>query len=94
MRKADTTNEHLGGVQKIYKFPNGYGASVVQFDFSYGADQELWELAVIIPSNNVNDFCLTFETPITDDVLGYLTEEDVDKILGDIENLPVRKNSS
>jgi hypothetical protein len=36
-----------GGVQKEYRFDNGYGASVIQHNYSYGNEQGLWELAVI-----------------------------------------------
>lgn len=36
----------LGGIQRIYHFDNGYGASVVRFTYSYGFEQGLWELAV------------------------------------------------
>ena len=38
---------HDTGIQRIYKFDNGYGASVVKHKYSYGGDKGLWELAVI-----------------------------------------------
>ena len=38
------TNYVNGGVQHVYSFSNGYGASVVKHDFSYGGKQGLWEL--------------------------------------------------
>jgi len=43
----------------------------------------LWELAVI-----GKDGSLCYDTPITDDVLGYLTEEEVNNTLVLIEQLP------
>jgi hypothetical protein len=52
----------LGGVQAIWKFPNGYGASVVHGFGTYGV-----ELAVLDADGN-----LTYSTPITDDVVGHI----------------------
>lgn len=36
-----------GGVQALFRFPNGFGASVVQSIGSYGHEDGLWELAVL-----------------------------------------------
>ena len=41
------TSPMNGGVQHTYKFPNGYGASVIRHEGSYGYSQGLWELAVL-----------------------------------------------
>lgn len=76
------------GVQKIYWFDNGYGASVVRHMHSYGVAQWLWELAVIVGNGAKYDLC--YDTPITDDVLGRLTDEEVDDVLARIEALPKR----
>ncbi|NBW77279.1 MAG: hypothetical protein EBR34_16025 [Sphingomonadaceae bacterium] len=62
-------------------FNNGYGASVIKTDRSYGGKDGLYELAVIYN----NDIC--YDTPITDDVLGYLTEGEVTDLLQKIEAL-------
>jgi len=86
------------GIQKIYKFKNGFGASVICHKRSYGGGDGLWELAVLNKSGN-----LDFDTPITkkdsqyysnrkynyydDGVLGWLTEKDVDNILEEIKQL-------
>ena len=75
-----------GGIQKIYHFPNQYGASVVRHWGSYGFKDGLWELAVIKFNKN-GSFKLTYNTPITDDVLGYLNEDEIDPILKKIEEL-------
>ena len=73
---------HGTGIQRIYKFANGFGASVVRHQFSYGSNSGLWELAVL------KDGKLTYRTPITSDVMGWLGEQDVDQILSQIEALP------
>ena len=78
------------GSQTIYKFDNGYGASVVFHSGSYGSDQGLKELAVI-KFREDDKWHLCYETEITDDVLGYLTDEDVVDLLVQIESLEVTK---
>jgi hypothetical protein len=70
------------GQQCIVQFPNGYGASIVKGEHTYGGKNGLYELAVF-----GQDGQITYDTPITDDVLGYLSEEDVEKTLTDIKNL-------
>ena len=70
------------GVVSRIKFDNGFGASVVKGPYTYGGDQGLYELAVLD-----SDGELTYSTPITSDVEGYLTEEDVTKLLEQIQNL-------
>jgi hypothetical protein len=70
------------GKQCIVQFSNGYGASIVQGPHTYGGDKGLYELAVF-----GKDGQITYDTPITDDVLGYLSEQEVEKTLCDIKNL-------
>ena len=74
-----------GGEQIIYKFDNNFGASVVRHSFSYGREEGLWELAV--PEFKGDDWSLTYDTVITDDVIGHLSEEDVSELLIKIEKL-------
>jgi hypothetical protein len=74
------------GIQKVYKFPNNYGASVIRHDYSHGNEGGLWELAVIEFYPN-ESWDITYDTPITDDVLGYLTDKDVLDILEKIKSL-------
>ena len=87
------------GTQKLYRFQNGYGASVVQFmigsfEGSYGAENGLWELAVVVfESPDSERFKLSYETPITDDVLGRLTEYEVENVLNQIEALPTKTDA-
>ena len=64
-------------------FDNGYGASVIIGPHTYGGGDGLYELAVL-----GKDKKLTYDTPVTDDVEGYLSEDDVTKLLEQIQSLP------
>lgn len=63
------------------KFSNGYGISVVIGPYSYGGRNGKYELAVL----KDNDLC--YDTPITDDVLGWLTKDDVTRYGQQVEAL-------
>lgn len=81
-------NAAWGGPQKLYRFPNGYGASVIQNKGSYGNEEGLWELAVIkFPNKQNNNFDLEYTTPITDDVIGRVNLEQVEQLLARIQTL-------
>lgn len=84
MRKKNLIKD--GMEQKIYKFKNEYGASVIRNSISYGHELGLWEVAVIKFSQDDN-WSLCYSTPITDDVIGYLNEQAVDNVLQQIEVL-------
>ena len=70
------------GVQHIYKFPNNFGASVIKTDHSYGGKRGLWELAVLDANDDI-----TYHTPITQDVIGHLAWDNVEKFLAEIKDL-------
>ena len=70
--------EELFGWQKIFKFPNGYGASVVVHDSSYGL-----ELALLDESGSI-----TQHPDITDDVAGFLNVDSANDLLEEIAKLP------
>lgn len=73
------------GVQAKYFFPNGYGVSVVKFNGSYGYEEGLYESAVL--KGTEEDFQICYDTVIADDVLGYQSEEEVEVLLYEVENL-------
>ena len=79
-------SEHLGGIQYLFKFENNFGASVVKHSVSYGHEEDLWELAVIEYYGS-GEWYLTYDTCITDDVIGCLTDEDVRELLTKISKL-------
>lgn len=80
-------HELHGGVQREYAFENGYHASVVRHRHSYGYDRGLWELAVLVPRGSNGFYDLCYCSPITGDVIGYLSDDERDRVLGDIANL-------
>ena len=63
-------------------FENGYGVSVVSHTYSYGGKDGLFEVAVLGKDGN-----LTYDTPVTNDVIGYLTEEDVTDVMKQVQEL-------
>lgn len=73
------------GVQTIVFFENNYGASIVKNRFSYGNNEGLFEIAVLKGNMEFWDIC--YDTPITDDVLGYQTSEDINNVLEKISKL-------
>lgn len=77
-----SVNRKFGGHSLVFKFPNGYGASVIRHDLSCGGESGLWELAVL-----GRDGALCYTTPITGDVLGWLNESEVDENLLKIKAL-------
>lgn len=77
----------FGGVQYRFKFDNGYGASVIKHKYSYGSEDDLWELAVLDSFDVGPKGMLTYDTPITEDVEGYLTDEEVRNLLAQIKEL-------
>jgi len=81
----------MAGEQWVYKFHNNYGASVIRNIFSYGGGRGLYELAVIKWGYNEiaeqEDWTLTYTTPITDDVIGCCSDQDIDRLLNQIKAL-------
>ena len=67
-------------------FDNGYGVSVVKSPTSYGGQKGLYELAVL-----GTDGFITYETPVTSDVIGFLKPEDVSKHMIEIQELPIEQ---
>lgn len=76
-------------VSYLFRFENGYGASVIKGRGTYGFDQDLWELAVIKFAVDCDDYILDYDTPITDDVVGYQNDGEVLELLERIKNLPL-----
>lgn len=76
----------VGTFHATFKFDNDYGASVISGLYSSGGAKGLFELAVLFWHTD-GSFSLVYDTPITDDVLGYLTADKVKEKLEEISKL-------
>ena len=76
---------NLGYPQTIYKFPNGYGASVIKLNYIYFGI----EIAVLRFDENGN-WDIDYSTPITNDVIGGLNRKERDYVLQQIFDLEER----
>ena len=83
------SNPFTRGHYERFRFMNGYGASVIRSSVSYGGDSGLLEIAVIRYRSAASaDFELCYDTPITHDVIGFLSQDDARSILDRIAQLP------
>lgn len=71
----------IDGQQAVLYFGNGYGCSVLIGKDFYSNGIDTYELGVL------RDGLLCYDTPITDDVLGYLTKEEVTIVMKKIQQL-------
>jgi hypothetical protein len=71
--------------RKVVEFDNGYAASVICNEHSYGGHSGLFEVAIL------RDDQLCYDTPITSDVLGHLDFSQVADVLEQIKALPPRE---
>jgi hypothetical protein len=74
-----------GGQQKTWHFVNGYGASVIRHQYSYGANKGLWEVA-LLKGDDLYYIRENANMTVFDDVVGYLNDPEVDNLLQMIAN--------
>lgn len=65
------------------KFKNGYGVSVITGKGTYTNNSDEYELAVL------KGEYICYDTPITDDVIGYLSKDEVTELMKQIQLLEV-----
>ena len=75
-------NKNGFGIHAIEQFQNGYGVSVIKSQYSYGGEKGLYELAVLKMNGE-----MTYNTPITDDVAGWLAPEMVTGLMKQVQEL-------
>lgn len=81
-RVPDKSMNVFDGHRFEFQFENGWGASIIRHSGSYGGRQGRWELAVLDSTGEIR-----MDTPITGDVVGWLTEPEVLTLLDNIELL-------
>lgn len=92
MKFADLQFEHdEGGESAFHFYDNHYGVSVIRGPYTHGGRQGLYELAVIYmgPEDKYSE--LVYDTPVTNDVEGYLTPDDVTRLMEQVSQLPPRQ---
>jgi hypothetical protein len=85
------TNDGYNGIDAYHIFDNHYGVSIIKTPYSYGGKEGLYELAILVmkPGDKYSELC--YDTPITNDVMGYLTPEDITDIMKQVSELPTRE---
>ena len=93
--------------QYIFAFDNGYGASVVKCNdtiSSYGVEEDLWELALLKEVENdypessiayeddMHTLEIAYEPIVSFDVIGYMTDAEVNEILERIKKGDISKS--
>jgi len=66
----------------LISFDNGYGASIVTGFGAHSDEDHPYELAVFKGGS------ICYDSPMTDDVIGHLTEVELQKLLKQIQDLP------
>lgn len=65
----------IGGTQRIYKFPSGYGLSLINSPMAH-AYPFAWEAAVLAPDGQ-----LSYDTPLTQDVEVFQTDDEANAFI-------------
>ena len=76
------TDPFMSGVRSRMIFENGYGVSVVSHTYSYGGKDGLFEVAVLDEDGD-----LTYNTPVTNDVIGFLNPDEVTEIMEEVQKI-------
>lgn len=82
----ENRNDEIGWIWVKMFFDNWYWVSVVKWYWSYGYEEGLYELWVVKWTEQESSLC--YDTPITDDVIGYLTPAKITSIMKQVQRLP------
>lgn len=81
---TDTPDGPGGAHHTVWRFPNGYGASLICGGaYAYGG----LEMAVVQFTGDSDDFHIVYDTGITNDVIGHLRDDEVEVYLRKVKDL-------
>lgn len=75
--------KYLNAKHAVMWFENGYGISVVKGSMFYSNGIDTYEVAVIKKGG------VCYDTPIANDVIGYIEADEVSNIMKRIQELPL-----
>lgn len=78
--------------QVLYKFENGFGASVILGEHSYGLEMMLRTPDVEFDTDYVKSQLMALESDLYYDVVGHINEEKMGKLLRGIKNIQLSMN--
>lgn len=73
--------EWMEAKHAVMRFDNGYGISVVKGNMFYSNGIDTYEVGIL------KEGVLCYDTPITDDVIGYVNADEVSNIMKQIQEL-------
>lgn len=78
---ASIRKEWMEAKHAVMRFDNGYGISVVKGNMFYSNGIDTHEVGIL------KEGVLCYDTPITDDVIGYVNADEVSNIMKQIQEL-------
>ena len=79
-------DDMLPGTRSTFFFDNGYGVSVITGPMFHTDVDHPYELAVL--KGFVENSRLCYDTPVTDDVIGHLSESEISATMELVQKLP------
>lgn len=81
--KVENRSDEIAARMRVH-FANGYAANIIRGPATHGSDRGLFEAAVM------HDGILVYDTPITDETVGYLDVAGVIEFCQKVAALPPR----
>ena len=70
----------IGGIQRVYRFPSGYGLSLINSPMAHGYPFA-WEAAVLQNVDDKGNGSITYGTKLTDEVEVFETDKETNAFI-------------